>query len=108
MMKTPLLMATPYRKMPQNQRVDDRGRYGIRAKIHDYLESLPEVGKVQSLATLYKVGKDINGSLNNFELALMEKSLPESVSRVLFNPYLDKTTDQTLHYPAGKRFLPRS
>jgi predicted RND superfamily exporter protein len=64
-------------------------------KIHDYLESLPEVGKVQSLATLYKVGKDINGSLNNFELALMEKSLPEPVSRVLFNPYLDKSTDQT-------------
>jgi len=64
-------------------------------KIHDYLESLPEVGKVQSLATLYKVGKDINGSLNNFELALMEKSLPEPVSRVLFNPFLDKTTDQT-------------
>ncbi|HMU67371.1 MAG TPA: MMPL family transporter, partial [Cellvibrionaceae bacterium] len=64
-------------------------------KIHDYLETLPEVGKVQSLATLYKVGKDINGSLNNFELALMEKSLPEAVSRVLFNPYLDKSTDQT-------------
>ncbi len=64
-------------------------------KIHDYLESLPEVGKVQSLATLYKVGKDINGSLNNFELALMEKSLPDTVSRVLFNPFLDKTTDQT-------------
>jgi predicted RND superfamily exporter protein len=64
-------------------------------KIHDYLETLPEVGKVQSLATLYHVGKDINGSLNNFELALMEKSLPEQVSRVLFNPFLDKTSDQT-------------
>jgi uncharacterized protein len=64
-------------------------------KIHDYLETLPEVGKVQSLATLYKVGKDINGSLNNFELALMEKSLPEAVSQVLFNPFLDKANDQT-------------
>src|SRR5690606_34708356 len=38
--------------------------------IHDYLETLPEVGKVQSLATLYKVGKEINGSLNNFELSI--------------------------------------
>lgn len=63
--------------------------------IHDYLESLPEVGKVQSLATLYKVGNDINGSLNNFELALMEKSLPDAVARVLFNPFLNKANDQT-------------
>lgn len=64
-------------------------------QIHDYLESLPEVGKVQSLATLYKVGRDINGSLNNFELAIMEKSLPDGVESVLFEPFLNKDNDQT-------------
>lgn len=56
--------------------------------VHDYLESLPEIGKVQSLATLYKVGKDINGSLNNFELAIMEKSLSDEVRETLVSPYL--------------------
>lgn len=57
-------------------------------KIHDYLETLPEVGKVQSLATLYKVGKEINGSLNNFELAVMEQALSEDIHQVLIDPYL--------------------
>lgn len=57
-------------------------------RIHDYLESQEEIGKVQSLATLYKVGKDINGSLNNFELAIMEKALSEEVHDTLVAPYL--------------------
>jgi len=57
--------------------------------VHDYLETLPEVGKVQSLAILYKVGREINGSLNNFELAVMEKSLSTDVRRVLVDPYLN-------------------
>lgn len=56
--------------------------------VHDYLETLPEVGKVQSLATLYKVGKEINGSLNNFELAVMDKALSSDIRKVLVNPYL--------------------
>jgi predicted RND superfamily exporter protein len=64
-------------------------------RIADYLDRQPEVGKVQSLATLYKVGKDINGSLNNFELAVMEQSLTKDVDRVLVEPYLDRVTDQT-------------
>ncbi|WP_394201030.1 efflux RND transporter permease subunit [Marinagarivorans algicola] len=63
-------------------------------QITDYLDALPEVGKVQSLATLYKVGKDINGSLNNFELALMEQALTDDVSQVLVAPYLDANNDQ--------------
>jgi predicted RND superfamily exporter protein len=64
-------------------------------RIHDHLETLPEVGKVQSLATLYKVGNDINGGLNNFELAVLEKSLPLSARQILLDPFLDHTTDQT-------------
>ncbi|TVZ37799.1 hypothetical protein P886_2144 [Alteromonadaceae bacterium 2753L.S.0a.02] len=64
-------------------------------KIHDYLESLPEVGKVQSLATLYKVGKDINGTLNDFELAVMQKSLPEDIRNALVSPFLAAQLDQT-------------
>ncbi|VUD53216.1 hypothetical protein TDB9533_01790 [Thalassocella blandensis] len=64
-------------------------------KVHDYLESLPEIGKVQSLATLYKVGKDINGGLNDFELALMEKNLSADVKKVLISPYISSVENQT-------------
>ena len=63
--------------------------------IADYLDALPEVGKVQSLATLYKVGKDINGSLNNFELALMQQALSPEVKDVLVSPYLNTENDET-------------
>ena len=64
-------------------------------KLHDYLESVPEVGKVQSLATLYKVGRDLNGGLNGFELALLERSLSGEVRDVLISPYLGPDGEQT-------------
>ncbi len=79
-------------------------------KIHDYLRGLPEVGKVQSLAILYKVGEAINGGLNDFELAVMNKSLSPAVHEVLVRPYLNgpNETRITLRihdtYPGLKRF----
>ena len=64
--------------------------------IHSYLESQPEVGKVQSLATLYNVGKDINGGLNDFELALLTRSLSPQVKDVLLAPFVpEENTNQT-------------
>ncbi len=57
-------------------------------KIHDYLDSQPEIGKVQSLSTLYKVGQDINGSLNDFELAVLNKSLTPATREVLIDPFV--------------------
>ncbi|TLM76884.1 efflux RND transporter permease subunit [Microbulbifer harenosus] len=57
-------------------------------QLHDFLEAQPEIGKVQSLATLYKVAKDLNdGGLNDFELAVARQSLPEEINQVLVNPY---------------------
>jgi len=50
---------------------------------------------VQSLATLYKVGKDINSGLNDFELAVMERSLPVEVKSVLISPFVSGDTAQT-------------
>lgn len=86
------------------------GGLGQVQNIHNYLESLPEVGKVQSLAVIYKIGRDINGSLNNFELALMQKKLPREVKRALVAPYLSPENNQTrislrIHdgYPGLKR-----
>lgn len=57
-------------------------------KLHDFLDAQPEIGKVQSLATLYKVAQDLNdGGLNDFELAVARQSLPEEINQVLVNPY---------------------
>ncbi|WP_308366276.1 MULTISPECIES: MMPL family transporter [unclassified Microbulbifer] len=58
-------------------------------QLHDFLEQQPEIGKVQSLATLYKVARDLNdGPLNDFELAVARTSLPEEINDVLVDPYL--------------------
>ncbi|GAB3093875.1 MMPL family transporter [Aestuariicella hydrocarbonica] len=66
------------------------------SKLQNYLDALPEVGKVQSLATAYEVASDINGApLNDFEMALIQKSLPEEVSSVMFDPYLAEDIEQT-------------
>lgn len=78
-------------------------------QIHDYLDSLPEIGKVQSLATLYEVGIDLNGSLNNFELALMDQSLTPDIRKVLVAPFLSDNGDTRItmrvkdSYPGLKR-----
>ncbi len=77
--------------------------------VHDYLDEQPEVGKVQSLATLYKVGKVLNGSLNNFELAIMEQSLPQNIREVLIDPYYSRGDETRITmrvidtYPGLKR-----
>ncbi|MFL0810969.1 MAG: MMPL family transporter [Agarilytica sp.] len=64
-------------------------------EVHDYLESLPQVGKVQSLGILYKVGKDINGGLNDFELALLTKKLSSEVKDILISPFVPENSDST-------------
>ncbi|MDQ2077692.1 RND family transporter [Marinimicrobium sp. ABcell2] len=63
--------------------------------LHQYLESLPEVGKVQSLSIAYDVARDISGSaLNDFELAVMRRSMPPEISEVLIDPYLSDQHQQ--------------
>src|SRR5690606_17003452 len=63
--------------------------------LHDYLESLPEVGRVQSLATAYKVARDINrGPLNDFELAVLQNELPPEMEDLL-SSFLSYEANQT-------------
>src|SRR5690625_329608 len=64
--------------------------------LHRYLDSLPEVGKVQSLSIAYDVARDIAGSaLNDFELAVMRRSLPDDITAVLIDPHLSDEHQQT-------------
>ena len=65
-------------------------------RIHDYLDSLNETGKVLSFATMLKVGRIINGGkdLDNLELALLYKELPDKFRSVILTPYLDIAHNQ--------------
>ena len=59
-------------------------------EVHDYLDSLPEVGKVLSLASAVRVGEGLNEgrALDAFQLALLYKRLPSEVRTALIDPYL--------------------
>ncbi|MEK9627470.1 MAG: MMPL family transporter [Nitrospinota bacterium] len=65
-------------------------------KIHDYLESLPEVGKVQSISTLIKVFTQLDKGRkpDDYDLVLIRKLMPENVKDSLVNPYLSKDANQ--------------
>ena len=65
-------------------------------KIHDYLDNLPETGKVLSLGTMLKVGKSLNDGdpLDNFALALLYNELPERFRKIVLNPYVSVENNQ--------------
>jgi predicted RND superfamily exporter protein len=63
--------------------------------LQNYLNSLDEVGRVDSLAVLYEVAEDINGgSLNDFELAVLKNAVPDEINDILVAPYLDAEINQ--------------
>ena len=66
-------------------------------EIHDYLEQLPEIGKVLSLATGMKVFLELNDGRmpEDYELAVLRKRIPEEVKQSLINPYLSEDGNQT-------------
>jgi predicted RND superfamily exporter protein len=65
-------------------------RMALATKIHDYLDSLPETGKVLSLATMLKIATKLNNGqpLDNFQLALVYSELPDRFKRVILRPYV--------------------
>ncbi len=81
----------------------DDGKYWFTAdkmaqivKIHNYLDSLPETGKVMSLATLLNIAENLNGGrpLDNFQLALLYGELPDSLKAMMVKPYVSVAHNQ--------------
>ena len=58
-------------------------------KVHDYLDALPETGKVLSLATLAKVGQQINEGepLDDLMRAILFQKMPDDFKKALVQPY---------------------
>ncbi len=65
-------------------------------KIHNYLNSLSEVGYVQSFSTVLQVGKDLNDGkdLKSLELGVLYNKLPEEYKKILLYPYVDIENNQ--------------
>ncbi len=59
-------------------------------KVHDYLDSLPEIGKVLSLASTIRVAEKLNDGeeLDSLEMALLYKRVPDKVKNIAVDPYI--------------------
>jgi len=65
-------------------------------KINDYLDNLPETGKILSLGTMMKIAENLNNGkpLDNFQLALLYSEIPEKYKSIVLTPYLSAKNDQ--------------
>jgi uncharacterized protein len=63
--------------------------------VHNYVDSLPETGKVLSLSTVFAVVKNLLGEdIGSVELALVQKSLPDDIKGMMVDPYFARDTEQ--------------
>lgn len=62
---------------------------------HDRLAALPGIGKVLSLASVIRVGEEINrGEFDALALAILSRRLPETLRQSLYTPYIDEQRDE--------------
>jgi hypothetical protein len=73
-------------------------RDGLRevARIHQYLDDLPETGKVLSVYTGVQLLESLNDGkpYTDFKLAVVYKRLPDSVKKALIEPYMSADGNQ--------------
>jgi predicted RND superfamily exporter protein len=65
-------------------------------KVHDYLDSQPEIGKVLSLAAPVRVAEDLNDGqpLDSLALAIMYQKIPTQLRLQMIDPYIDIERDE--------------
>jgi len=58
-------------------------------KVHDYLDSLPEIGKVISFGSIVKVAEDLTGNkLQTLETGVLYSKIPEEIKKEIISPYI--------------------
>jgi predicted RND superfamily exporter protein len=58
-------------------------------KVHDYLDSLPEIGKVLSFGSILRVAEDLNKKeLQSLEIAVLYSKIPEEIKKEIILPYI--------------------
>ena len=85
-----------------NDSEDDKAKYWFTRdkmdkiiKVHDYLDSLPEIGKVLSFGSILRVAEDLNNKeLQSLEIAVLYSKIPESIKNEIVSPYISVEKDQ--------------
>jgi len=64
-------------------------------KVHDYLESLPEIGKVLSFGSILRVAEDLNKKkLQSLEIAVLYSKIPNEIKKEIVLPYISVEEDE--------------
>ena len=85
-----------------NEKNEDKSKYWFtRDKmdkiliVHDYLDSLPEIGKVLSFGSILRVAEDLNKKeLQSLEIAVLYSKIPEEIKREIVSPYISVDEDE--------------
>ena len=81
---------------------DDKAKYWFTRnkidkilEVHDYLDSLPEIGKVLSFGSIIRVAEDLNGKkLQSLEIAVLYSKIPNEIKREIISPYISVENDE--------------
>ena len=77
-------------------------------KVHDYLDSLPEIGKVLSFGSILRVAEDLNNKkLQSLEIAVLYSKIPDQIKNEIVTPYISVEKDEARISGKNKRFIKR-
>jgi len=58
-------------------------------KVHDYLDSLPEIGKVMSFGSIIRVAENLTSSkLETLETGVLYSKIPQEIRKEIISPYI--------------------
>jgi len=58
-------------------------------KVHDYLDSLPEIGKVISFGSIVRMAEDLTGNkLETLETGVLYSKIPKEIKKEIISPYI--------------------
>ena len=64
-------------------------------KVHNYLNSLPEIGKVLSFGSILRVAEDLNKKeLQSLEIAVLYSKIPNEIKKEIVSPYISVDKDE--------------
>ena len=86
----------------ENDNSEDKSKYWFTRdkmdkiiKVHDYLDSLPEIGKVLSFGSILRVAEDLNNKkLQSLEIAVLYSKIPETIKKEIVSPYISVEKDE--------------
>ncbi|MBD1146702.1 MMPL family transporter [Pelagibacterales bacterium SAG-MED28] len=85
-----------------NENEEDKSKYWFTRdkmdkiiKVHDYLDSLPEIGKVLSFGSILRVAEDLNKKeLQSLEIAVLYSKIPKTIKNEIISPYISVEKDE--------------